>query len=171
MELLAVPSLGTKRDEFVKLLNKRAGKGNWYWAFQVGKLLYSWEFGLQLYEDAYWLYLKNHLTSLKELVTNYGDVYVIDKKDLQAGLDYKKQAQYEDHYSDIAIRRSLRRLGVWFKGDRLLKLSDSEFSDSKIPFHLTHLVKGVVADFLRTRVAVVAVEISDKHELGERLIR
>jgi len=172
MEFINVPRLGKKRDEFIKLLNKRVGKGNWYWAFQIGKNLYSWEFGLQLYEDSYWLYLKDHLTLLKEIVTKYGDVYVVDKKDLKSGLDYKKQSQYEDHYADIAIRRSLRRLGVWFKGDKLLKISESDLSENKVPFHLTHLLKNrPVGDFLNTRVAVVVVEIGDKHELGERLIK
>jgi hypothetical protein len=161
-----------KRDRFVHFLNKKVGQGNWFWGFQLKTGLYSWGYGLQIYEDAYWCFLKDNLTSLKELVKNYGDVYVIDKLDLLSGLNYKKQLQSEDHYADIAIRRSLRRLGLWFKGDMLLKIPGSSFCDNVIPFHLKHLICGnYVSDLLCHRVAIIAPDIESQHELSNKLIQ
>lgn len=172
LKSIPVRHLGKKRDKFTVFLNNKVGRGNWFWGFQLRSGLYSWSYGLQIYEDAYWCFLKNNLTLLKELVKNYGDVYVIDKSDLSSGLDYKKQLQSEDHYADIAIRRSLRRLGLWFQGEDLLKIPASEFSESSIPFHLKYLIRGdKVSDLLKHLVAIVAPDDAAQHELSKKIIQ
>ena len=175
LQFVPAPNLGEKRDRFVSLLNKKVKPGNWFWAYQLkANKLYSWNLGIQLYEDAYWLFFKTNLTFLREVVKNYGDVVVVDKSDMESGLDYKKQTQKKDHYEDIAIRRCLRRLGTWFQGEDLLKILDSKFKESKIPFHLPHLLTTKdrsLVGFRNHLVAVLAVEISDKQDLSEVLIR
>lgn len=175
LQFIPAPNLGKKRNQFIALLNKKVGVGNWYWAYQFKDAkLYSWNLGIQLYEDAFWLFFKNNLTLLKEVVKNYGDVIVFDKTDLKSGLDYKIQSQQADHYEDIAIRRCLRRFGIWFKGEDLLKLPDSKFKEKKIPFHLSHLLttgEKSVAAVHEHLVAALAIEMVDKQELSEILIR
>lgn len=175
LQFIPAPNLREKRDEFVRLLDKKVGTGNWYWAYQFkANKLYSWSLGIQLYEDAYWLFLKHNLTFLKEIVKNYGDVFVIDKTDTKSGLDYKKQTQKKDHYQDIAIRRCLRRFGTWFQGEDLLKIPDSKFDENKIPFHLPSLLikedKSLIG-FRNHLVAVLAIGIHDKQDLSEVLIK
>jgi hypothetical protein len=175
LQFVPAPNLGKNRNKFIALLNKKVGPGNWYWAFQFsGNKLYSWNLGIQLYEDAYWVFFKNNLTRLKEIIKNYGDVYVFDKTDLKSGLDYKKQMQMVDHYEDIAIRRCMRRFGLWFKGDNLLKIPGSDLQEAKIPFHLSHLLSSenkTLNALHQHLVAILAIEMGDKQELTDILIR
>lgn len=168
---MPVPSLGKNRDRFKGYLNKKVGEGNWYWAFKIGDNLYSWDLGMQLYEDAYWVFFRNNLTLFKDLVRNYGDVCEFNKQDLQSGTDYRKQTQQSDHYQDIAIRRCLRRFGVWFKGSNLLKLPGSKYAENQVPFHLTHILNGTASKITESRVVITAVESVDKFKLSEILIR
>jgi hypothetical protein len=172
LDLIPAPNLGKKRDKFARLLNQKVGKGNWFWAYKIGGSLYSWELGLKVYEDAYWLFFRNHLTKLKKLVKNYNDVFEFRKEDIESGLDYTKQKNRSDHYQDIAIRRCLRRFGIWFQGaGDLLQLSNSEFGEDRVPFHLPHLIKGkMIVDFHRMRVAMIAMTPVDKFELAKILI-
>ena len=163
------------REKFVRSVNRRAGKGNWYWVFRVEKKLYSYEFGMQMYEDAYWVHLRKHTDLLKEAMDHF-DVYVMDRHDLEAGLSYKKQEHpYNEHYADIAIRRCLRRYGTWFRGKDLMALKGSALDDSQVPFHLPHLVnnpdKSARAWLESNRLIVVAKEIEDKAKLSEMLVR
>jgi hypothetical protein len=174
LDLIPTPNLGKKRDEFTRLLNRKVGKGNWYWAFGIGKKLYSWDLALQIYEDAYWIFFRNHLTLLKKLAKNYTDVFEFDKTDMESGLDFSIEKQKADHYQDIAIRRALRRFGIWFQGKdgTLLELPGSEYGEENIPFHLPHLIEGKkLKDFHKRRVAIIAMKPTDKIHLGNILIR
>ena len=171
LETVPVPPLGKNRDRFKRYLNKKVGEGNWYWAFKIGKSLYSWDLGMQLYEDSYWSFFRNNLTLFKELVKNYGDVCEFNKQDMESGTDYRKQTQDADHYQDIAIRRCLRRFGVWFRGSQLLKLPGSKYGDDKVPFHLSHLTKGPARVIVESKVVITAVKSVDKFKLSEILIR
>jgi hypothetical protein len=170
LQFISAPNLGNKRDKFVALLNNKVGRGNWFWVYRFGDKLYSWHLALQLYEDAYWVFFKNNLTSLKKLVKEYGDVMVFDKTDLKSGLDYKKQLHRADHYEDIAIRRCLRRFGTWFQGEDILKISDSELSEKNIIFHLPFF-DGKLVNFHKYLVAAIAIEMCDQQELSEKLIK
>lgn len=163
------------RERFLKSVDKRAGRGNWFWAFRVDKKLFSYELGMQMYEDAYWVYMRKNLHLIKFLIKHF-DVYVTDRHDLESGLTYKKQSHpYYEHYADIAIRRCLRRYGVWFNGKELTPLVGSELDDSKVPFHLpcliNHVEKTAKVWLDSNRIIVIAKEIEDKAKLSEILIR
>jgi hypothetical protein len=170
-----LPGKIKKRDQFNNLLNKRVGEGNWFWAFKVKDKLYSWDFGMQLYEDAYYHFLEKNIFWIKKL-TSYSDCYVINNKDLESELNYRNQNQrYSDHLQDIAIRRCLVRFGVSFKGKDIFKIKDSDIDDTRVPFHLPHLIrkpngKSIRAWYNSSRVVVIAQSIEDKLELGEKLI-
>lgn len=172
-----ITPLGIERDRerFIRSVNRRAGKGNWFWTFRVGKKLFSYELGMQIYEDAYWIYLRKHTDILKEAM-DYFDVYITDRHDLESGLAYKKQSHpYREHYADIAIRRCLRRYGTWFRGKELFHLVGSRLDDSQVPFHLPNLVsnpeKTARAWLESNRLIVIAKEIEDKAKLSEMLVR
>jgi len=176
LQYIQVGDLGKNRDQFITKVQKTAGKGNWFWAFRANKRLYSWEWGLQLYEDAYWHYLRSNVKKLKEIIA-YNDVYVYNRHETESVLDYKIQKHYQDHYEDIAIRRCLIRFGVWFTGKELLSIKDSPFDDAKISFHLPHLINkpdatNSIRSWLNTnRMIVIASEIEDKCRLAEILVK
>lgn len=177
MKILKIGDLGRNRDDFIKKVNKQAGKGNWFWTFQAGKSLYSWQWGMQLYEDAYFLFFKDNASLLKDVVTNYSGVYELDSYDLESKLDYKKQLKPQDHYQDIAIRRCLTRYGLKFKGKNLLKLPDSDYDHKKIPFHLPHLInkpdknKSIKSWLDSNRLIVITLTLEDQIELSRVLIK
>ena len=90
LEYIAVPvNINVDRDKFLNGVNNKIGKGDWFWGFRVGKRLYSWNWGIQLYEDAYWEFLKQNPTKIRSLV-DYSNIYVYDRHDLDSGLDFKK---------------------------------------------------------------------------------
>jgi hypothetical protein len=177
LDFMQVSDLGNNRDKFLAKVTRVAGKGNWFWAFVVKKKLYSWEWGLQLYEDAFWEFFRHNAPILKDLVDNHSNVFVINRFDIEANLDYKKQTQNSDHYSDIAIRRCFVRFGLSFKGKDILDLNKSQFSQSIVPFHLPHLINkpdanNSVKSWLDTnRIIVIAPEVEDKAKLADMLIR
>lgn len=176
LEYVSVPvNLRLDRSKFIEGLNSKIGVGDWFWGFRVGKRLYSWNWGMQLYEDAYLEFIKHHVTLLNELV-NYSNVFVLDRHDLNAGLDFQKQNQTKEHFSDIALRRCLVRLGVWFKGIELLKIPGSQFDEEKIPFHLPHLIFkpdkiSSIKSWLSNRLIIAAKSIEDKAQLANVLIK
>ena len=176
LEYVAVPvNLRIERAKFLAGLNNKIGKGDWFWGFRAGKKLYSWNWGMQLYEDAYWDFLKTNPRHIRNLV-DYSNVYVYDRHDIEACLDYKKQTQAQEHFQDIAIRRCLVRLGVWFQGMDILKIPGSDFDDMKVPFHLPHLIHlpdelQSVKSWLSNRLIVVAKTIEDKARLAEILVK
>jgi hypothetical protein len=174
LDFIQVADLGQNRDKYLAKVTRTCGKGNWFWVFAVQKKLYSWEWGMQLYEDAFYEYFHKHPDLLKKLVENYHDIFVFNRFDCDSGLDYKKQNQNQDHYNDIAIRRCLTRFGISFKGKDLLELGKSDYCHSKVPFHLPHLMKqagSVKSWFNSSRLIAVAPEIEDKAKLSELLVR
>lgn len=160
------------QQELASFLNRKAGKGNWFWTFRCGKQLYSYNWGFQLYEDAYWSHLRSNIDIVKLLVSHH-DTYVWDRYDLESGLEFSKQNQKREHFPDIAIRRALVRLGVSFKGKELLRIPGSDLSDTKIPFHLPHLVGSdkSIRSWLNNRIIAIAPDIEGKGELANILIK
>lgn len=171
---LQVGDSGKNRDKFLDKVNRQAGKGNWFWAFRCKDKLYSWEFGMQMYEDAYWNFLRNDISCIKELISKH-NVYVNDRHDIDSLFNYKHQKKISDHYCDIAIRRCLVRMGVWFQGSEIFGLRDTKFIDSKIPFHLPHLVEGpektAIAWINKNRYIAIASDTEDKCKLSEIMIK
>jgi hypothetical protein len=161
------------RKDLSSLLNRRAGKGNWFWTFRAGKQLYSFDWGLQLYEDAYWVHFRENIDLVKDIVSHY-NVYVWDRYDLESELDYTKQTKEREHYADIAIRRTVVRLGLRFKGKDLFKIPNSDLSDTKVPFHLPHLIVGQnksARSWLNNRIIAIAPDVEGKCELSNLIVK
>ena len=178
LEFFPVRLLGKERDKFCWHMDKKYGRKNWLWAFRVGKKLYSFDLGMQIYEDAYCQFFRNNVSKLKILAENFYDVCVTDRADLESGLDYHKQTQKWDHYADIAIRRSLVRLGLWFKGEvDLFKIAGSDYNDGNVPFHLPHLLhrsdakQSAKAWLSSNRIIAVATSLEDQHKLSKVLVK
>lgn len=177
LDFIQVGDLGKERDNFLGKVTRTVGKGNWYWAFNVKKKFYSWEFGFQLYEDAIWQYLRSNPVLLQSLVRDNVDVFQINRFDIEAGLSYKIQTQNTDHYNDIAIRRCLVRFGINFQGKDLFDLKSTSYCHSKIPFHLPHLInkpdeiKSVKSWLETNRYIVIATETKDFHKFIEMLVK
>jgi hypothetical protein len=177
LDFIPVYDLGNNRDKFLAKVTRTCGKGNWFWVFAANKKLYSWDWGMQFYEDAYYEFFHKNVKLLASLCANFSDVYVVNRFDTDAGLDYKKQIQHRDHCDDIAIRRCLVRFGVTFKGKELLKLEGTPYAQSEIPFHLPHLIKtpdknkSVQSWLNSNRLIAVANTIEDQAKLSEMLIK
>ncbi len=67
---------------------------------------------------------------------------------MNSGLDYTKQETKRTHIQDIAIRRSLIRLGKWFEGSELIRIRQEKgnhplsmtLSPGRVPFHSPLLI-------------------------------
>jgi len=136
---------GRKRDEVIAAWNQQYGQGNWRIAYIWGNQVITREMALQIYEDAYYEFFKNNLAELEWLISNFSNVWDTAESNIEAGLDYNHQETTSAHLHDISIRRAILRLGVWFRGNRLLRVRsrDSEgykFSPGNIPFHLPEMI-------------------------------
>jgi len=174
-QVMAVGDIGDERKKFVWKQNKKYGEGNWFWGFKAGKRLYSFDLGMQLYEDAYWNYFKKDISLLKKVIS-HSEVFVLKSSDIESGLDYRHQQEREGHYEDIAVRRCLRRFGVWFKGDKVLKIGSSKLNSQIVPFHLPHLLfknedSSVYSWLTNHRVVIIADTVEDQYELSKVLVR
>lgn len=177
LDFIPVYDLGNNRDKFLAKVTRTVGKGNWFWVFAANKKLYSWDWGVQLYEDAFYNFFLKNFDLLEKLCLNYYNVCVINRFDVDSNLDYKKQLQRREHYGDIAIRRCLVRFGISFKGKELLHLDKTPYAANMVPFHLPHLIKKPdanksVQSWLNTnRLIAVANTIEDQAKLSEMMIK
>jgi hypothetical protein len=176
LDYIRVGDLGKNRNDFLSKINKQVGKGNWFWAFQSGSKLYSWQWGLQLYEDAFYQHIKSDTGLLRKLVGSY-DIYEKDRQETESLLDYKIQKLQYDHYSDIAYRRCLVRFGLWFSGTDYLPMQGTKYEAWKIPFHLPHLIRkpderASAKSWMDTnKVIAVATTEEDQGRLAEILVK
>lgn len=114
--------LGKYRDGVFREWNKEHGKGNWRIVWKVNKTLVDFLGVCALYEDAYFKFLQNNPKILKQLISEASNVYDDELSNIESGFDYTKQETKRTHIQDIAIRRSLIRLGLWFKGKELIRI-------------------------------------------------
>ena len=137
---------GRRRDEIIAGLNARWGQGNWRLVWVAGGL--AMEFAdacKQFYEEAYFLWLQDHPEAVR-FITSYSEVYDNAISNIASGLDYLQQEAYSTHIQDIAIRNSLRRLGVWFRREHKTPLqirgtgAGAQYNPGHIPFHLPELI-------------------------------
>ena len=98
------------------------GPGKWRLVWRVGSASHSWQGALCLYEDAYHTRISDDPSLLQRLVATARDVYDRDPSDVRSGLDYAVQHDVAHHLQDIAVRRTLVRLGTWFTGEELVRL-------------------------------------------------
>jgi len=149
---------GKKRDELVAKWDKEYGKGNWRLAYQWGSLIIEREQAIQIYEDAYYEFLKNNPKTLEWLVNTASDVYDTAPSNVEARFDYNYQETPNTHLHDISIRKSVMRLGKWFKGDHLVEIRSKStegkiLSPGLVPFHLPEMIcKEEIKDYSGKRM-------------------
>ncbi|MBT3397695.1 hypothetical protein HOA55_03085 [archaeon] len=145
--------LGKKRDEVVSNWNEQFGKNNWRLTYQWNNEIVSREFAIQLYEDGYCEFFKKNLDILEWLVSSYSDVYDTATSNVKSKFDYTRQETPNKHIHDIAVRKSVARLGKEFQGEDLLHIrwlgSDGMMlNPGVVPFHMPELiVPGEVKDY------------------------
>ena len=132
---------GKKRDRIQNGYNTAYGQGNWRIQWQWGNQTIPFETAIQLYEDAYYEFLKQNKEVVDWLITTARDVYDNDESNVHSGLDYSIQENYSSHYQDISIRRVVLRLGKQFQGEKLVQVRSptSEgclLSPGVVPFHI-----------------------------------
>ena len=82
------------------------------------------------------------------MVGEASDVYDDELSNVKSEFDYTKQETPRTHIQDIAIRRSLLRLGVWFEGKELIRIRQEKgthslsitLSPGRVPFHRPDLI-------------------------------
>ncbi|WP_203741906.1 hypothetical protein [Actinoplanes cyaneus] len=143
--------LGSGRPLRVAEWDDTYGPGSWRLAWLIAGQYHDGNASLSLYEDAYFHLLHGSAETREALVSTACDVFVHDPSDTAAGLDYRHQDAPGHHLEDIAIRRCLVRLGVWFRGDQLVRLGGvdkdpdpgwlrSQLSPHRLPFHRPDLL-------------------------------
>lgn len=138
---------GKKRDTIHDQFNAKYGVGNWRIAWQFGSQALPFQTAIQIYEDAYYEYLKIDRGALEQLLQEAREVYDNAETNVNSGLDYSIQENNSNHYQDISVRRVVLRLGRSFKGNELVQIrhqSDSMvgslLSPGRVPFHLPSLI-------------------------------
>ncbi|WFE65532.1 hypothetical protein [Micromonospora sp. WMMD714] len=142
--------LGSRRRDRTAAWEAEFGPGRWRLVWRVGAVVHPWEAALCLYEDAYHRRLSDDPDLRHRLIRTARDVYDRDPSDVVSRLDYARQRGSGHHLQDVAVRRTLVRLGRWFAGDRLVRLrrggdgAAGELGDrldsSVVPFHRPDLI-------------------------------
>lgn len=125
------------------------GPNQWRLVWRVKDFYTDYLGACALYEDAYFEFFQTHPGVLKELVSVASEVYDDRPSNIDAGFDYRSQETERTHIQDIAIRRSLVRHGVWFKGKRPIRIRQEKgfhplsvtLSPGNVPFHRPELIE------------------------------
>lgn len=172
LEIIDAGDLKGNYKKFTNLLNKKAGPGNWWWIFK-SKYLYSFNWGMNHYEDAYYSFLKKRPDLLSPIIESK-EIIFDHEKDLISETNYSIQKSYKEHYADIALRRIMIRLGVQLPGKGYYSIKNEELDPSNVPFHLPHLVNNrriTASDWIsQYRKVVIADSIDSQFELSKYLI-
>lgn len=145
--------LGKKRDEIYALWDNLYGKGNWKLAYLWGNQIISKEEGIQIYEDAYYEYLKNNPLILEWLTKRASDIYDTAPTNTNSGLDYNNQETPNNHIHDIAIKKAVIRNNTTFQGNHVMEVrwTDSEgffLNPGVVPFHKPEMIlKEEIKDY------------------------
>ena len=163
--------VGARRDEIWSWIYKTYG--------QQATTAYLWESeliprssALQLYEDAYFQFLKANPEVLDWLVRTGADVYDNSLTNVESGIDYSVQEAAATHLQDIAMRRCILRTGRWFEGDCLIQIRGIEsegyvLMPGLVPFHFPDRIVqpslapawarcGSIEDFWQSNKVVVS---------------
>lgn len=137
--------LGKKRDEVRARWDAEYGEGRWRLAYSWTGLVIDRALALQIYEDGYYEFFRRDPDAAGWLTSVASDVY--DTAPSNAGqLDYERQETPNNHVHDVAIRRSLLRLGRRFRGDHLVHVrwegTEGFFlNPGVVPFHLPDAIE------------------------------
>jgi len=140
--------LGRHKREKYAQWDAKYGKGNWRLVWKADGKLLDFVGTCAMYEDAYFNFLKRNPKIIKTLINDASDVYDDSPTNIQSCFDYKVQETNRTHVQDIAIRRSVRRLGLAFRGKRPIRIRASIgkhplsrlLSPGKVPFHRPELI-------------------------------
>ncbi|HOX30064.1 MAG TPA: hypothetical protein P5080_01355 [Candidatus Paceibacterota bacterium] len=147
---IATPGyLGAERDVRYKEWDEIYGEGNWRLVWVVNKTLVDFLGACALYEDAYYHFLKKNSAIVKKLVYDARDIYDDAPSNVESRFDYNHQETGRTHIQDIAIRRCMVRMGLWFMGNDLIQIRSSGkdeqvlgniLSPGNVPFHMPYLI-------------------------------
>ena len=140
--------LGKDRDNKYKEWNLAYGETNWRLAWKWQDKYLNFVQACGIYEDAYFIFLKNNRRVLTELVSDASNIYDDAPSNVNSGTNYLVQETSHTHIQDIAIRRSLERLKESFKGGELIQIRDKKgihplnlvLSPGRVPFHRQDLI-------------------------------
>jgi hypothetical protein len=177
--------LGKTRNAKYVEWDEKFGKGNWELVWLLNGFRYNWLGVCGLYEDAYLVYFESHPDILAQLLTEASDVYDDSLTNVGSGLDYLRQETERTHIQDIAIRRCVDKLGLKFKGDKLIQIRDSlgehplsmTLSPGKVPFHHPEHIEvpriegwwdaGSVEDFYQSNKYLEAIVDTDSEQWSD----
>ena len=137
--------IGDKRYATHYDWNRKYGEGKWKLAWQWGNSVIEESEALQLYEDGYYEFLRSRKDILDWLVSTASDVYDDNESNVNSKFDYKIQETLGNHLQDIAVRRSVMRLGREFKGNHLMQIRGKKSEGGilvpyMVPFHLPQMI-------------------------------
>lgn len=131
---------GRQRDQKIKDLDEKFGKGLWRLAWVAGVSLPFDEACVRFYERSYFHYLRGRKEDV-DFICSFGECIDNAPTNIQSGCDYTKQEAFSTHIQDIAIRNVLKGLGRKFEGSKskilIIRSSDSNgfrFGPGNIPF-------------------------------------
>ena len=135
--------LGKRKAEKHTQWNNLYGKGDWRLVWKYGTRNLNFVPACQVYEQAYFIYLKENPDILGELLAVASDVYDDAVSNVYSGFDYTKQETNRTHIQDISIRHVVHKLGRKFEGDRLIQIRHDRgehplsmtLSPGIVPFH------------------------------------
>ena len=141
--------LGRHRVEKIEEYDTRFGPEKWEFGWKVGGVFVPFDGACSLYEDAYFNFFEKNTDITNLLINQALDVYDFDESNVNSGLNYGAQEDPRIHLQDVAIRRSLIRMGLWFEGEKLIKIRQEEgshplsmtLSPGRVPFHLPELIE------------------------------
>lgn len=145
-------SFGSKRDEIFNGWDELYGKGNWKIAYKVGDRFLSFLEACQLYEDAYYEFMRDNPGITQMLIEEAWNVYDDDESNIGSEFDYSRQETKRTHIQDIAIRNALKRLNRWFMGNALIQIRHVAghhplsllLSPGAVPFHQLELMESPI---------------------------
>ncbi|MDF1661985.1 MAG: hypothetical protein P1V97_09445, partial [Planctomycetota bacterium] len=178
------PYFGGRKKQLIAEIQERLG--DFRIAYEFEGAVIERDSALQLYEDAYYFFLKRQPELLDWLVQTAAEVYDTEPENVASGMDYGAQEPSKaTHLQDIAIRRVLLRLGRSFEGADLLEIRGVRsrgyvLNPGVVPFHrpeciqqpewkATWSVPGSVESFWQSnKVIVVPIKKPDPEpeELG-----
>ena len=142
--------LGKHRDEKFAEWDTTYGAEKWrlVWVIGADELVGGKTIAYALYEDAYFQFLSTNQDVLDELISEAANVYDDQPSNILSGFDYFVQETDRTHLQDIAIRRSLVRMWLWFHGNRLIRIRQEKgdhrlsliLSPGRVPFHRPELI-------------------------------
>jgi hypothetical protein len=145
-----VPRLGKKREEKIAEYDKKYGKNNWRFAWQLGGKSINFLEACEEYEKSYLKHFQRNRQDLEYLSRNALEVYDTNLSNIESGLDYAHQEDTATHIQDIAIRRIMSQKNLTFNGDKYIQIRKRSqdpvgrsLSPLNVAFHKPRLVKNL----------------------------